>query len=63
MATPTQQTSLVTVLSIAFYNQLSSFVRSIPKHNILIISGDMDTQIGKTINNKFSLYNSSNREH
>ena len=46
---------------IAFYNELSSLVCSIPKHNVLIISGDMNAQIGKNLNNKFSLHNSSNR--
>ena len=45
----------------AFYNELSSLVRSIPKHNIFIISGDMNAQIGKNINHKFNLHNSSNR--
>ena len=44
---------------IAFDNELSSFIRSIPKH-ILIISGDMNAQIGESVN-KFSLHNSSNR--
>ena len=28
-----------------FYNELSSLVHSIPKHNVLIISGDMNAQI------------------
>ena len=46
---------------IVFYNELSSFVCSIPKHNVLIIDGDMNAQIGKNVNNKFSLHNSSNR--
>ena len=46
---------------IAFYNDLSSLVRSIPKHNVLIIGGDMNAQIGKNVNHKFSLHNSSNR--
>ena len=45
----------------AFYNELSSLVRSIPKHNVLIIGGDMNAQIGKNINNKFSLHNLSSR--
>ena len=27
---------------IAFYDELSSFVRSIPKHNLLVIGGDMN---------------------
>ena len=39
---------------ITFYNELSSLVRSIPKHNVLIIDGDMNAQIGKRENNKFS---------
>ena len=47
--------------TIAFYNELSSLVHTIPKHNVLIIGGDMNAQIGKNINNKFSLHNSSNR--
>ena len=32
----------------AFYDELSSLVRSIPKHNVLVIGGDMNAQIGKT---------------
>ena len=46
---------------IAFYNELSAIVHSIPKYNVLIISGDMNAQTGKNINNKFSLHNSLNR--
>ena len=42
-------------------NELSSLVCSIPKHNILII-GDMNAQIGKNENIKFSLYNSNRNE-
>ena len=41
---------------VVFYNKLSSLV-----HCILIIGGDMNAQIGKNVNNKFSLYNLSNR--
>ena len=33
---------------VAFYEELSSLVRSIPKHNVLVIGGDMNAQIGKT---------------
>ena len=33
---------------VAFYNELSSLVRSIPKHNLFVIGGDMNAQIGKT---------------
>ena len=32
-----------------FYNKLSSLVCSIPKHNVLIISRDMNAQIGKNV--------------
>ena len=46
---------------VAFYDGLSSLVRSIPKHNLLVIGGDMNTQIGKNRNNKYSLHNTSNR--
>ena len=46
---------------IAFYNKLSSLVCSIPKHNVFVIGGDMNAQIGKKVNHKFSLHNSSNR--
>ena len=31
---------------IAFYNELSSLVCSIPKHNVLVINGNMNAQIG-----------------
>ena len=46
---------------IAFYDQLSSLVRSIPKHNVLDIGGDINAKIGKNGNHKYSLHNSSNR--
>ena len=46
---------------IAFYDELSSLVRNIPKHNVLVIGGDMNAQIGKNGNHKYSLHNSSNR--
>ena len=45
----------------AFYDELSSLVRSISKNNLLVIGGDMNTQIGKNGNNKYSLHNTSNR--
>ena len=44
-----------------FYEELSSLVRSIPKHNLLVIGGDMNAQIGKNRNSKYSLHNASNR--
>ena len=46
---------------IAFKNELSPLVHCIPKHNVLVIGGDMNTQIDKNENHKFSLHNSSNR--
>ena len=46
---------------IAFYNELSFLVRKIPKQNVLIIDEDMNAQIDKNVNNKFSKYNSSKR--
>ena len=46
---------------IAFYDKLSSLVCSISKHNVLVIGGDMNAQIGKNVNHKFSIHNSSNR--
>ena len=47
---------------ITFYNEPPSLVRSIPKHNVIIISGNMNAQIGKNVNNKFRLHNLSNRK-
>ena len=46
---------------IAFYNELSSLVCSIPKNNVLGIGSDMNAQIGKNGNHKYSLHNLSNR--
>ena len=42
-------------------DEQSSLVRSILKHNVLVIGGDMNAQIGKNGNQKFRLHNSSNR--
>ena len=47
---------------VALYDELSSFVRSIPKHNQLVIGGDINAQIGKNGYNKYSLHNTSNRK-
>ena len=46
---------------VAFCDELSSLVHSIPKHNLLVIGGDMNAQIGKNGNNKYSLHNTSDR--
>ena len=43
---------------VTFYEELSSLVHSIPKHNLLVIGGDMNAQ---NRINKYSLYNTSNR--
>ena len=45
---------------IAFYAEPSFLVRSIPKHNIFVIGGDMNPRIGKNGNHKYSLHNPSN---
>ena len=50
-----EETELVT-----FYDELSSLMRSIPKHNMLVIGGDMNAQIGKNGNSKYCLHNTSN---
>ena len=50
-----EETELVT-----FYDELSSLVRSIPKQHVSHC-GDMNAQIGKNGNNKYSLHNRSNR--
>ena len=46
---------------VAFYDELSSLVLSIPKHNVLVIGRDMNAQIGKNGNNRYSLHNTLNR--
>ena len=51
-----EETELVT-----FYNELYPLVRSILKHNVLVIGGEMNTQIRKNGNNKYSLHKTSNR--
>ena len=45
----------------AFLDELSSLVCSIPKHNVLVIGGDMNAQIRKNRNNNYSLQNTSNK--
>ena len=46
---------------IIFYKELFFFLSSILKHNVLIIGGNMDAQIGKNEDNEFGLHNTSNR--
>ena len=55
MANLPQQESVTRALDITtFYNELSSIVWHIPKHNILIIDGDMNAHTGKDRNPKFN---------
>ena len=46
-----------------FYKRLYSFAQHINKHKVLIIDGDMNTQIGKDRNNKFCVHKLPNRNH
>ena len=46
---------------IDFYDDLSSLICSVPKHNVLIIRGDLNAQIGQSIHHKFRYYYRSNR--
>ena len=49
---------------LTFCEELSSLVRSILKHNLLLSGGDMNAQIGKNRNNKYSLHMSNrNGQH
>ena len=41
---------------IAFYDVLSSFVRSIPKHNVLVIGEDMNAPPQKKTETTYSAY-------
>ena len=44
-----------------FYDHLSSLNRSVPKHNVLIIGGDLNAQIGQSMLHKFTRHHTSNR--
>ena len=46
---------------VAFYDELSSLVRSITKHNVLVIGRNMNAKIGKNWNRKYIPHNTSNR--
>ena len=46
---------------IDFYNDLSSLIRSVPKHNVLVIGGDLNAEIGQNIHHKFTYHFTSNR--
>ena len=44
-----------------FYDTLSSIVREVPKHNVLIIGGDMNAQIGTDEQHRYTYHSSCNR--
>ena len=44
-----------------FYNNKSSFTRYVPKHNLLIIVGDFNAQLGIDNDNKYSYHTETNR--
>ncbi|XP_071958787.1 uncharacterized protein [Antedon mediterranea] len=44
-----------------FYIELSSLVRDVPKHNLLLIGGDFNAQIGMENNKTFSFHDQTNR--
>ena len=46
---------------ITFYDEISSLLCSFLKHNDFVIGGDMNAQISKNVNHKFSLHDSSNK--
>ena len=43
-----------------FYNDISSFIRYVPKHNVLIIAGDFNAHLGIDHDNKFAYHTESN---
>ena len=58
MATPDQQSSPATVLPILVKKQNSSpSMCAASRNNGLVIGGDMNAQIGKNGNHKYSLHN------
>ena len=56
LTNPSGETDIITI-----YNELNSFVRLIPKHNVQIIDGDKNAPISKDENKEYCLHNSSNR--
>ena len=44
-----------------FYNDLSSLVRTVPKHNVLILGGDLNAQLGKNEYHKHAYHDETNR--
>ena len=56
---PTDTSDKMNILT--SYIELSSLFWHIPKHNVLIINGDMNAHINKDENNKYCLHNFPNR--
>ena len=46
---------------IDFYDDLSSLIRSVTKHNILIVGEELNAQIGQSTHHKFTYHHTSNR--
>ena len=44
-----------------FYENLTSVTREVPKHNLLIISGDFNAHLGQSDGYKFSYHQQTNR--
>ena len=44
-----------------FYNELASLVRAVPRHNVLIIAGDMNAQLGRNQHHKHAFHVETNR--
>lgn len=44
-----------------FYGELTSLVRQVPKHNVLIIGGDFNAKVGKEEGFSFAYHETTNR--
>ena len=44
-----------------FYDELSSLIRDVPKHNLLLIGGDFNAQLNAENNKSFSFHDQTNR--
>ena len=44
-----------------FYNELASLVRAVPRHNMLIIAGDMNAQLGRNQHHKHAFHAETDR--
>ena len=47
--------------TLEFYTELNSLTTRIPKHNVLIIGGDFNAQLGQTDGFKYSYHKTTNR--